>query len=31
MDVLDKLETLPTGSGDRPIEPIGIDSIELSA
>jgi cyclophilin family peptidyl-prolyl cis-trans isomerase len=31
MDVVDKLEAVPTGSGDRPAEPIGIASIELSA
>jgi cyclophilin family peptidyl-prolyl cis-trans isomerase len=31
MDVVDKLEAVPTGSGDRPVEPIGIASIELSA
>jgi cyclophilin family peptidyl-prolyl cis-trans isomerase len=31
MDVVDKLETVPTSSGDRPVEPIGIASIELSA
>jgi cyclophilin family peptidyl-prolyl cis-trans isomerase len=30
MDVVDKLEAVPTGSGDRPVEPIGIASIELS-
>jgi cyclophilin family peptidyl-prolyl cis-trans isomerase len=30
MDVVDKLEAVPTGSGDRPVEPIGITSIELS-
>jgi cyclophilin family peptidyl-prolyl cis-trans isomerase len=30
MDVVDELEAVPTGSGDRPVEPIGIASIELS-
>ena len=30
MDVLDKLEAVPTDSGERPVEPIGIASIELS-
>ena len=30
MDVVDRLEAVPTDGGDRPIEPIGIDSIELS-
>ena len=30
MDVVDKLEGVPTGAGDRPSEPIGIASIELS-
>jgi hypothetical protein len=30
MDVVDKLEAVPTGGGDRPSEPIGIASIELS-
>jgi cyclophilin family peptidyl-prolyl cis-trans isomerase len=29
-DILDKLEAVPTDSGDRPVEPIGIASIELS-
>jgi cyclophilin family peptidyl-prolyl cis-trans isomerase len=31
MDVVDKLEAVPTSSGDRPVEPIGIASIELPA
>jgi peptidyl-prolyl cis-trans isomerase B (cyclophilin B) len=30
MDVVDKLEAVPTDGGDRPTEPVGIDSIELS-
>jgi peptidyl-prolyl cis-trans isomerase B (cyclophilin B) len=30
MDVVDKLEAVPTDGGDRPSEPIGIASIELS-
>jgi peptidyl-prolyl cis-trans isomerase B (cyclophilin B) len=30
MDVVDKLESVPTGGGDRPNEPVGIVSIELS-
>jgi peptidyl-prolyl cis-trans isomerase B (cyclophilin B) len=30
LDVLDKLEGVPTDSSDRPVEPIGIASIELS-
>ena len=30
MDVVDKLEGVPTDGGDRPSEPIGIASIELS-
>ena len=30
MDVVDKLEGVPTDGGDRPDEPIGIASIELS-
>jgi peptidyl-prolyl cis-trans isomerase B (cyclophilin B) len=30
MDVVDSLEAVPTGGGDRPSEPIGIASIELS-
>ena len=30
MDVVDKLEGVPTDGGDRPVEPIGIASIELS-
>jgi cyclophilin family peptidyl-prolyl cis-trans isomerase len=30
LDVLDKLEAVPTDSGDRPVEPVGIAAIELS-
>ena len=30
MDVVDRLEAVPTDAGDRPSEPIGIASIELS-
>ena len=30
MDVVDKLEGVATDGGDRPPEPIGIASIELS-
>ena len=30
MDVVDQLEAIPTDGGDRPSEPIGISSIELS-
>jgi cyclophilin family peptidyl-prolyl cis-trans isomerase len=30
MDVVDRLEAVPTDGGDRPSEPIGIASIELS-
>jgi cyclophilin family peptidyl-prolyl cis-trans isomerase len=30
MDVVDKLEGVTTDGGDRPSEPVGIDSIELS-
>jgi peptidyl-prolyl cis-trans isomerase B (cyclophilin B) len=30
MDVVDALEAVPTDGGDRPTEPIGIASIELS-
>jgi peptidyl-prolyl cis-trans isomerase B (cyclophilin B) len=30
MDVVDRLEAKPTDAGDRPSEPIGITSIELS-
>jgi peptidyl-prolyl cis-trans isomerase B (cyclophilin B) len=29
MDVLDKLESVPTDNSDRPIEPIGIASVEV--
>ncbi len=29
MDVVDKLEATETDGGDRPVEPIGISSIEL--
>jgi cyclophilin family peptidyl-prolyl cis-trans isomerase len=31
MDVVDKLEGMPTDGADRPTEPIGIATIELSA
>jgi cyclophilin family peptidyl-prolyl cis-trans isomerase len=30
MDVVDKLEGVPTDGGDRPTEPVGIATIELS-
>ncbi len=30
MDVVDRLEAVPTDGQDRPSEPIGITSIELS-
>ena len=30
MDVVDRLEGLPTDGSDRPVEPVGIASIELS-
>ena len=30
MDVVDRLEGVPTGAGDRPSEPVGIDSIALA-
>jgi cyclophilin family peptidyl-prolyl cis-trans isomerase len=30
IDVVDKLENVETDGGDRPVEPIGISSIELS-
>ena len=30
MDVVDKLEGAQTGGGDRPVEPLGIERIELS-
>jgi len=30
MDVVDRLEATPTGAGDRPAEPIGIATVELS-
>ena len=30
MDVVDKLEGVQTDGGDRPVEPVGIASIELS-
>jgi peptidyl-prolyl cis-trans isomerase B (cyclophilin B) len=30
MDVVDQLEAVPTDDGDRPAEPVGIASIELS-
>ena len=28
-DVLDKIANAPTGSGDRPVEPVTIDSVEI--
>jgi cyclophilin family peptidyl-prolyl cis-trans isomerase len=31
MDVVDRLEAVQTGAGDRPVEPIGIDSIAFAA
>jgi cyclophilin family peptidyl-prolyl cis-trans isomerase len=31
MDVVDKIEGAPTGSGDRPSEPLGIDRVELDS
>jgi peptidyl-prolyl cis-trans isomerase B (cyclophilin B) len=31
MDVVDQLESVATDDRDRPLEPVGIDSIELSA
>src|SRR4051794_3188392 len=30
MDVVDRLEAVPTGAGDRPSEPVGIASVTLS-
>jgi hypothetical protein len=30
MDVVDRLEAVPTGAGDRPAEPVGIDTIQLA-
>jgi cyclophilin family peptidyl-prolyl cis-trans isomerase len=30
MDVVDEIEGTPTGAGDRPSEPIGIERVELS-
>jgi cyclophilin family peptidyl-prolyl cis-trans isomerase len=30
MDVVDKLEGVPTDGGDKPIEPVGIATVELS-
>jgi cyclophilin family peptidyl-prolyl cis-trans isomerase len=30
MDVIDKLEAVPTDGRDQPLEPIGIASVELS-
>jgi len=30
MDVIDRLESVPTGAGDRPTEPVGIDTISLA-
>ena len=29
MDVVDRIESVPTGGGDRPVEPIAITSIDL--
>jgi cyclophilin family peptidyl-prolyl cis-trans isomerase len=29
MDVVDRLEGVPTGAGDRPSEPIGIETVKL--
>ena len=31
LDVVDELEAVPTDGADRPTEPIGIDSVEVSA
>ena len=31
LDVVDELEAVPTDAADRPTEPIGIDSVEVSA
>ena len=30
MDVVDRLEAVPTGAGDRPSEPIGIETVAIS-
>jgi cyclophilin family peptidyl-prolyl cis-trans isomerase len=30
MEVVDRLEAVDTDAGDRPLEPVGIDSIEIS-
>jgi cyclophilin family peptidyl-prolyl cis-trans isomerase len=30
-DVADRISTVPTGAGDRPIQPITIDRVELVA
>src|SRR5437868_12342935 len=30
MDVVERLESVPTGAGDRPTEPVGIDTISLA-
>ncbi len=30
MDVVDKLEGVPTDGGDKPVEPVGIATVELS-
>jgi cyclophilin family peptidyl-prolyl cis-trans isomerase len=30
MDVVDRLEAVPTGAGDRPSQPIGIESISMA-
>jgi cyclophilin family peptidyl-prolyl cis-trans isomerase len=31
MDVVDRLEGVPTGAGDRPVEPIGIETVKVDA
>jgi peptidyl-prolyl cis-trans isomerase B (cyclophilin B) len=31
MDVVDRLEGVPTGAGDRPVEPIGIETLKVDA
>ena len=30
MDVVDKLELLPTDAGDRPVEPVGIQTVQFA-
>jgi cyclophilin family peptidyl-prolyl cis-trans isomerase len=30
MDVVDKLEGVPTDGGDKPVEPVAIATVELS-